>query len=73
MSNSAAPTLQSVLYDERLSNDQRLVISKLMDSDNPIESAKISALGGGRIALFAWTLKRHALRIDTSGKIWTTA
>jgi hypothetical protein len=57
-----------VLYDDRVNNAQRLVISKLMESANPILSARIERYTN-HVAVMAFTAM-GAYRIDSDGRAW---
>jgi hypothetical protein len=59
-----------VLYDDRVNNAQRLVISKLMESANPILSARIKRERyTNHVAVMAFTAM-GAYRIDSDGRAW---
>lgn len=66
MSTLTAPTLTQVLYDDRLTNDQRLVISKVHAD---IKSASI--VSGNRLFLYMRSGKVY--RVDPSGTTWKVA
>ena len=66
MNSHRPPTLDEVLYDERLTNDQRLAISNLMTPEPRIKTAKI----GPALSLFVWLTSGNAYRIDPNGSVW---
>ena len=68
-------SLQNTLYDSRLTNDQRIVISEYMYSPTPIKSARISGDNGGENApqLYIWIKgETCAYRVAPDGNVWPT-
>lgn len=63
MSTSLAVTL----YDERLSNGQRLTISALMNSGRVITSARVE---DNPVRLFVKLANGEHVRIDANGNAW---
>jgi hypothetical protein len=63
-------TLVEVLYDERLTNEQRLVISRQMESEHPIQSAKIYADKFSTRLAF-WVPSGNAYVCFPDGKVWS--
>ena len=70
MSSHRPPTLAETLYDERLTNDQRLQISRIVDNGRLNDAINIKSARITGNSLFVWLNNGNSYRIDPPGTIW---
>lgn len=62
--------LHYTLHDKRLSDEQRLSVSRLMTPERRIQSARIVSAGYDEPRLFADLTNGRSIRIDPNGHAW---